>query len=119
MLWILGGVLLAVLIGAVILCPVPLLFSSHLPYAGYVSRAFYIILLAVMMCLLRLIKGPSSADRVVAVHILGVMMVGICALLALCTGHSWYIDIAIAWGLQGFICILALAKSLEGKGIDD
>jgi multicomponent Na+:H+ antiporter subunit F len=47
------------------------------------------------------------------------MMVGICALLALSTGHSWYIDIGIAWGLQAFICILALSKNLEGKGIDD
>ena len=88
-------------------------------YPEFVSHAFYIILLAAMMCLFRIIKGPSTADRVVAVHILGVMMVGICALLALSTGHSWYIDIGIAWGLQAFICILALSKNLEGKGIDD
>ena len=85
----------------------------------FIRHAFYIILLAAIMCLFRIIKGPSTADRVVAVHILGVMMVGICALLALSTGHSWYIDIGIAWGLQAFICILALSKNLEGKGIDD
>ena len=91
----------------------------HFFHTEFVSRAFYIILLAVMMCLFRVIRGPSTADRVVAVHILGVMMVGICALLALSTGHSWYIDIGIAWGLQAFICILALSKNLEGKGIDD
>ena len=91
----------------------------NLLHTEFVSRAFYIILLAVMMCLVRIMRGPSTADRVVAVHILGVMMVGICALLALSTGHSWYIDIGIAWGLQAFICTLALSKNLEGRGIDD
>ena len=117
--WILGAVILAVIIAWIIFGPMPVILSSHLPYATFVSRAFYIILLAAMMCLFRIIKGPSTADRVVAVHILGVMMVGICALLALSTGHSWYIDIGIAWGLQAFICILALSKNLEGKSIDD
>ena len=91
----------------------------HLLHPEFISRAFYIIFLASLMCLFRVFRGPSTADRVVAVHILGVMMVGICALLALSTGRSWYIDIGIAWGLQAFICILALSKNLEGKGIDD
>jgi multicomponent Na+:H+ antiporter subunit F len=117
--WILGAVILAIIIGGIIVRPIPLILAFYLPYAAFVSRAFYIILLAAMMCFFRLIMGPSTADRVVAVHILGVMMVGICALLALSTGYSWYIDIAIAWALQAFICILALSKNLEGMGIDD
>jgi multicomponent Na+:H+ antiporter subunit F len=97
----------------------PAVLPSQLPYTEFVSRAFYIIFLAATMCLFRIIMGPSTADRVAAVYILGTMMVGICALLALSTGHSWYIDIGIAWALQAFICILALSKNLEGKGIDD
>ena len=113
--WILGTVILAV----IIFRPIPVILPAHLPYIGFVNRAFYIILLAATMCLFRIIKGPSTADRVVAVHILVVMMVGICALLALSTGHSWYIDIGIAWSLQSFICILALSKNLENRGIDD
>ncbi len=117
--WILGTVILAVMIGGIIFHLMPSILPSHLPYTEFVSRAFYIILLAAMMCLFRIIKGPSTADRMVAVLILVVMMVGICALLALSTGHSWYIDIGIAWALQSFICILALSKNLEGKGIDD
>jgi multicomponent Na+:H+ antiporter subunit F len=117
--WLLGTIILAVIIGWIIFRPIQVIFPSPLPYTEFVSRAFYIVLLAAMMCLFRVIVGPSTADRVVAVHILGVMMVGICALLALSTGHSWYIDIGIAWGLQAFICILALSKNLEGKGIDD
>jgi hypothetical protein len=35
------------------------------------------------------------------------------------TGRSWYIDIGMAWALQSFIGSLALAKYLEGKGLEE
>ncbi|NQV04683.1 MAG: multiple resistance and pH regulation protein F, partial [Candidatus Omnitrophica bacterium] len=60
-----------------------------------------------------------SADRAVTIDMLGVLIVGFCAIMAISTGRSWYIDIAIAWVLQSFIATLALAKFLEGKSLDD
>ena len=70
------------------------------------------------MALFRIIKGPTAADRAVASDVLGILVVGICAVFALITGKSWYMDIAIAWALQSFIGILALAKYLEGRDFD-
>jgi multicomponent Na+:H+ antiporter subunit F len=64
-------------------------------------------------------KGPTPADRAVTIDMLGVLIVGFCAILGISTGRSWYIDIAIAWALQSFIATLALAKFLEGKNFDD
>ncbi|HOX54539.1 MAG TPA: monovalent cation/H+ antiporter complex subunit F [Candidatus Omnitrophota bacterium] len=63
--------------------------------------------------------GPSAADRAIAADIMGILIVGFCAVLSIPTGRDWYIDIAIAWALQSFIGALALAKFLEGKGFDD
>ena len=71
------------------------------------------------MILFRVAMGPTGADRIVAIDILGIMIVGLCAILTISTGRSWYIDIAIAWGLQSFIGTLALAKYLEGRGFDE
>ncbi|PIU41740.1 MAG: cation:proton antiporter [Candidatus Omnitrophica bacterium CG07_land_8_20_14_0_80_42_15] len=71
------------------------------------------------MCIYRIGKGPTGADRIVALDILGIMIVGLCAILTISTGRSWYIDIGIAWVLQSFISTLALAKYLEGKGFDE
>ena len=61
----------------------------------------------------------ENADRIVAVDILGILIVGICGVLALTTGRSWYLDIGIVWALQSFIGSLALAKFLEGRRYDD
>ena len=58
-------------------------------------------------------------DRIVAIDILGILIVGFCALLCIPTGRGWYIDIGIAWALQSFIATLALSKYLEGKGFDE
>jgi multicomponent Na+:H+ antiporter subunit F len=64
-------------------------------------------------------RGPTPADRAVALDILGVLIVGFCAIVSIPTGRSWYMDIAIAWALQSFIATIALAKYLEGKDLDD
>jgi len=77
------------------------------------------LLICFALSLFRILKGPTPADRSVATDILGILVVGFCAILAISTKKSWYIDIAIAWALQSFIGILAIAKFLEGKNFDD
>ncbi|PIR65930.1 MAG: cation:proton antiporter [Candidatus Omnitrophica bacterium CG12_big_fil_rev_8_21_14_0_65_43_15] len=71
------------------------------------------------MCLFRLMRGPTPADRAVAIDTMGILIVGFCAILSISTGRGWYLDIAIAWALQSFIGALALAKYLEGRGFDE
>ena len=77
------------------------------------------LLLAGFMALFRIIKGPTAADRAVASDVLGILIVGISAIFAVFTKKYWYMDIAIAWALQSFIGVLALAKYLEGRDFDD
>ena len=72
-----------------------------------------------MLCLWRVLRGPTAPDRAVAIDMLGILIVGFCAILSLPTGRDWYIDIGIAWALQSFIGIMALAKHLEGKDFDE
>jgi len=88
-------------------------------HVGLFKRAFMVLLLSGGFCLFRVYKGPTAPDRIVAIDILGILIVGLCALLAISTGKSWYIDIGIAWALQSFISTLALSKYLEGKDFDD
>jgi multicomponent Na+:H+ antiporter subunit F len=117
--WFIGAIALMSAIGLIIIKPLPFLFYHDLPHVAFFGRALFILLLCCLLLLWRLIKGPTGADRIVVLDILGVMLVGLCAILTIPTGRSWYIDIAIAWTLQSFISTLALAKYLEGKGFDE
>ncbi len=117
--WLAGAVLLTVILGLILIRPLPFLFYHNLPYPGFVSRTLYVLLLSCVLCLFRIWKGPTGADRIVAVDILGIMIVGLCAVLTISTRRPWYMDIGIAWALQSFISTLALSKFLEGRSFDD
>jgi multicomponent Na+:H+ antiporter subunit F len=117
--WFTGALLLGGILGLIIVRPLPFLFYPGLPYMGFLSRALYILILSCVLSLYRIWKGPTGADRIVAIDILGIMIVGFCAVLTISTKRSWYIDIGIAWALQSFISTLALSKYLEGKGFDE
>jgi multicomponent Na+:H+ antiporter subunit F len=117
--WALGAIILGALIALIVLKTPPFLSYRDLPYFSFLGKALFIILLAALMCLYRVWRGPTAADRIVAVDIFGLMLVGVSAILTVVTGRSWYIDIGIAWALQAFVMILVLSKYLEGKGFDE
>ncbi len=72
-----------------------------------------------IFCLYRVIKGPTIADRMVGIDIFGILVVGICAILAILTGKTFIIDIGIAWIILSFIGTLTLAKYLGGQKLNE
>jgi len=114
--WFAGLIGIAAVIAVIFFYPIPSLLEWQSPF---IKRAFFIVIFAVTFCLFRILKGPTAADRAAALDIVGILMVGVCAILSIATGRDWYIDIGIAWALQSFIAILALGKYLEGKHFDE
>ncbi len=106
--WITGLIILALILAGILVEP----FS-------FLLRCLYVLILCSLLCLWRVLGGPTPADRAVAVEILGILIVGFCAILSLSTGRPWYLDIGIAWALQSFIGMLALAKYLEGRAFNE
>ena len=80
---------------------------------------FTILVVCCFLCLYRIARGPTAPDRTVAIDILGIVIVGFCALFSILTKKDYYMNVAIAWALLGFIGTVALAKHLEGKGYDE
>jgi len=117
--YLIGGFIILAILAVILFCPLTMLFYQGLAFAGFLKRAFFILLFACALCLFRILKGPTAADRAVSIDMLGILIVGFCAILGIATGRSWYIDIAIVWALQSFIATLALAKFLEGRSFDD
>jgi multicomponent Na+:H+ antiporter subunit F len=81
----------------------------------------YLIILIVccFACLIRAWRGPSIPDRMVAIDIMGILAVGITALLAMITNRDFLIDVALCWIFLSFIGTLALAKYLSYKTLDE
>ena len=79
----------------------------------------YILIGLSFLCFIRVLYGPTMADRMVAIDIFGTLVVGVCALLVIKTGRLFLIDVAIAWIILGFIGTITLAKYLTRKKLDE
>jgi multicomponent Na+:H+ antiporter subunit F len=71
------------------------------------------------ICMYRIIRGPTIPDRMVAVDIFGILVVGVCAIISIQTERSYILDIGIAWIILSFIGTLTLAKYLTGRKLNE
>ncbi|HSP20944.1 MAG TPA: Na(+)/H(+) antiporter subunit F1 [Planococcus sp. (in: firmicutes)] len=81
--------------------------------------ALLIISVAFVGLLFRLIKGPSIADRIVALDALGVALVSIIALLSLILETEFFLAIILLLSILAFIGTVAFAKFIERGVIFD
>ncbi|ARO15986.1 multiple resistance and pH regulation protein F (plasmid) [Ketogulonicigenium robustum] len=71
--------------------------------------------IAIALCLsfVRLAKGPTLVDRIVAIDMITTAVIAICGLYAVKAGSDAFLDIAVALALVSFISVLAFARYAE------
>lgn len=62
---------------------------------------------------IRMFKGPTAADRIVALDLVTILLVAVSSLLALQLDNSAYLDLGLALALVGFLATVAFARYLE------
>ena len=82
------------------------------------SPFFYGILsvLAVMLvfCLVRAVKGPRIADRLVAVNMIGTMVMVMIAILAVVKDQGYLVDICLIYAMISFLAVVVLSRIYTG-----
>lgn len=73
------------------------------------------ILVAMLGVSWRLIKGPTAADRIVALDMLGILMVAFAGVFAVRAGETAFLDVALALALVAFLGTVAFARYLERR----
>lgn len=79
------------------------------------SFGFATLLLAAACAFVRMVKGPSVADRAVALDLLAIVMVGFAALYAVVSGEPAFLDVSIALALVAFLGTIAFARFAERR----
>ncbi|HKT80715.1 MAG TPA: monovalent cation/H+ antiporter complex subunit F [Vicinamibacterales bacterium] len=69
--------------------------------------------LALVIAFIRLVKGPTLPDRIVATDLMGVLVVGLIVVLAGSSGVHATLDAAIVIALIGFLGTVAYATYVE------
>ena len=75
-----------------------------------------LIVLGIMLflCLIRACMGPTVADRLVSVNMMGTMVMTIMAILAVMMNESYLVDICIIYAMISFLSVVVLTKVYMG-----
>jgi multicomponent Na+:H+ antiporter subunit F len=71
---------------------------------------------AALLCVLRLVRPGSLADRIVALDLLLVVIVSGIAILAARTGRGSYLDVLVVAALLGFVGTVTVGRFIERRG---
>ncbi|HSK29729.1 MAG TPA: cation:proton antiporter [Candidatus Limnocylindria bacterium] len=89
--------------------------NSLAPWLNLPDIVFAILIVALFISFIRLAKGPSLPDRVVALDVITVIVAGILAVDTIDTGRAVFLDAAIVLALISFLGTVAFARYLERR----
>nr|MDH3091314.1 Na(+)/H(+) antiporter subunit F1 [Bacillus velezensis] len=72
-----------------------------------------IMAVSTLLYVIRVIKGPTIPDRVVALDGIGINLIAMTALVSILLNTSAFLDIILPLGILSFIGTIAFAKFLE------
>lgn len=76
------------------------------------------LVVSLVLVFLRLVRGPSLADRAVAVDMISYLAIGLVAVFTLWRGQAAYLDAAIILGLLAFLATVAFGRYIEQTATD-
>jgi multisubunit Na+/H+ antiporter MnhF subunit len=83
---------------------------------GGLNLALGVMVILLLACSVRVIRGPSPADRLQAIDTLTTLLIGIIVILVLIQDSSFLIDVGIALAAFAFVGTVAIARYLsEGR----
>ena len=83
-------------------------------YEVLFNGTLIIIGILLILCLIRAIRGPRIADRIVAVNMMGTLIVITICVLAFLMGEGYLVDVAIIYTMLSFLAVVLLTKVYMG-----
>ncbi len=77
------------------------------------SVTLALLALAALLAFVRLVRGPTLPDRVVAMDLLGVLIVGLIVVYTAATGVKAFLDVGMVIALVSFLGTVAYARYVE------
>lgn len=87
-----------------------------------IERAYHMLLVAAVLVLavlvicsiLRSVRGPRTADRIIAVNMAGTMIITIIAVLSVYLDENYLVDICLIYAMISFLGVVVLCKVYTG-----
>jgi multicomponent Na+:H+ antiporter subunit F len=72
----------------------------------------FIISIGMVLCIIRMVKGPTAADRAIAMDTATTVSVALLVLLGFVFNRYVYLDVALIYSIVSFVGLIAIARFL-------
>ena len=83
-------------------------------YNALYTVTFVVLVVLDFLCLIRAIRGPRIADRIVAINMISTITIGIIMVLVMMLDQGGLADVALIYALIGFLAVVVLCKVYMG-----
>lgn len=83
------------------------------------TSALTMLSVALLLAFVRLARGPSLPDRVVALDLVSILAAAIAATYAVAAAQAVFLDVAIVLALISFLGTVAFARYVERQGFNE
>ena len=83
-------------------------------YPGMFITVLIILAIMLFACLIRAVKGPRIADRIVAINMMGTMVMVMIAVLSLLLREGFLVDICLIYAMVSFLAVIVISKVYLG-----
>jgi multicomponent Na+:H+ antiporter subunit F len=78
-----------------------------------IGLSLFIVAISTLLFVYRLVKGPTTPDRVIALDAIGINLIAITAILSIAIDSNAFVEIILLIGIVAFIGTVAFSKWLE------
>ena len=71
----------------------------------------FVLGIGILFALIRAIRGPRMADRIVGINMIGTLSLLAIAVLAILLHMNWLLDVSLIYGLISFLAVAVLAMT--------
>lgn len=75
--------------------------------------AILFLSVTIFLCMYRAVKGPSAADRLVAINVVGTKTIILILMVSFIIHETYFIDVALVYALISFIASIVISKFIK------
>jgi multicomponent Na+:H+ antiporter subunit F len=88
---------------------------------NYYSFTSILIAITAIICFIRVLYGPSKADRIIGINIIGTKTIVLIAIMSFIMKETYFLDVVIVYALINFLASAFISRDFyeEGYGEDE
>jgi len=88
--------------------------AYNMLYTGVLT----VLSVLIFLCLVRAIRGPRVADRIVSINMISTLVIATICVLSIKQAQGYLADVAIIYALIGFLAVVVLCKVYMGIALE-